>query len=247
MSGYTKFAVVGAGRIGSCIVQELLKEKANGTIKEVIVLTRQVKYPSYDQVVHDILSTSLAVDTKGSEKTIQGDVKVVEVDYSNDESIKNALTGVDVVISTVAIAALNIQGKVAAAAKNADVKLFVPSEFGNISEGDTEGLHGTKTNIQRQLIALGLPFVAIYTGKFPDSGWTSYVLCYPSLFVYSVPLTIGLKVHKSRYRERKGVRWRRRQHAAHVHVQTRCRPICFICLDAPSSCTTQEPFLRHRW
>ena len=56
MSGYTKFAVVGAGRIGNCIVQELLNEKAAGIIKEIAVLTRQVKYPSNDQVVDDILS-----------------------------------------------------------------------------------------------------------------------------------------------------------------------------------------------
>src|SRR6267154_402974 len=174
MSGYTKFAVVGAGRVGNCIVQELLKEKAAGTVKEVAVLTRQVKYLSNDQAVHGFLSISFAGDTKGSKKTIQGNVKVIEVDYSNDESIKNALTGVDVVISTVAIAALDIQGKIVAAAKNADAKLFVPSEFGNITEGDTEGLHGTKANIQRQLKALGLPYAAFYTGKFPDSGWSSY-------------------------------------------------------------------------
>ena len=48
MSGYTKFAVIGAGRIGSCIVQELLKEKAAGIVKEVTILTRQVKHPSHD-------------------------------------------------------------------------------------------------------------------------------------------------------------------------------------------------------
>lgn len=176
MSGYTKFAVVGAGRVGNCIVQELLKEKDAGIVKEVAVLTRQVKCPSNDQVIHDSLSTSLAVDTKDSKKTIQGDAKVIEVDYSNDESIKNALTGVDVVISTVAIAALDIQGKIAVAAKNADVKLFIPSEFGHITEGDTEGLHGTKANFQRQLKALGLPYAAFYTGKFSDFGWSPYVV-----------------------------------------------------------------------
>jgi pyrroline-5-carboxylate reductase len=42
MSGYTKFAVVGAGSIGSYIIQQLLKDKAAGIVKEVIVLTRQV-------------------------------------------------------------------------------------------------------------------------------------------------------------------------------------------------------------
>jgi pyrroline-5-carboxylate reductase len=46
MSGYTKFAVVGAGSIGNYIVQQLLKDKAAGIIKQVVVLTRQVKCPS---------------------------------------------------------------------------------------------------------------------------------------------------------------------------------------------------------
>ena len=117
----------------------------------------------------------MAVDTKGSKKTIQGDVKVIEVDYSDGESIKNALTNVDVVISTIAIAALDVQGKIVAAAKNADVKLFVPSEFGNITEGDTEGLHRTKENIRSQIKALDLPYAAFYTGPWADSIWDPYV------------------------------------------------------------------------
>ena len=204
MSGYTKFAVIGAGRVGNSIVQELLKGKAAGIVKEVIVLTRQVKYPSNNQVVH---GTSLAVDTKGSEKTIEGDAKVIQVDYSNDESIKNALTGVDVVISTVAIAALDVQGKVAAAAKNADVKLFVPSEYGHITEGDTEGLHGTKANFQGQLKVLGLPYAAFYTGKFSDFGWSPYV---SYSFSYSVQLTTSPKGLLHRHHNWESVcRWRR--------------------------------------
>ncbi len=64
MSGYTNFAVVGAGTLGTYIVQQLLNDKAAGIIQEVVVLTRQVKYPSNDQVVRDMLT--LAVDTKAS-------------------------------------------------------------------------------------------------------------------------------------------------------------------------------------
>ena len=48
MSGYTNFAVVGAGTFGTFIVQQLLKDKAAGSIKEVIVLTRQVNCPFFD-------------------------------------------------------------------------------------------------------------------------------------------------------------------------------------------------------
>jgi len=117
----------------------------------------------------------MAVDTKGSKTTVQGDAKVIQVDYYNEASIKYALTGVDVVISTVAIAALDVQEKIAAAAKEVDVKLFVPSEYGNVTEGTTEGISGTKANIQDQLKALGMPYAAFYTGPWADFAWKSYV------------------------------------------------------------------------
>jgi uncharacterized protein YbjT (DUF2867 family) len=117
----------------------------------------------------------VANNLKGSNTTIEGDAKVIQVDYSNDESIKHALTGVDVVISTVSMAALNIQGKIAAAAKEADVKLFVLSEFGINPEGKVEGLGGVKANIQGQLKALDIPYAGFYTGTFTDYLWISYV------------------------------------------------------------------------
>ena len=174
MSVYTTFAVVGAGRIGNCIVQELLKEKVAGIVKEVVVLTRQVKYnPSNDRVVHEIFR--VAVDTKGSIKTIQGDAKVIEVDYSNDESIKHALPGVDVVISTVPVAAIDVQVNIAVVAKDAGVQLFVPSEFGGKWEAKIEGMFATKANIRDQLKALDIPFAAFYSGLWADCPWVPYV------------------------------------------------------------------------
>jgi saccharopine dehydrogenase-like NADP-dependent oxidoreductase len=63
MSGYTNFAVAGAGTIGSYIVQQLLKDKAAGIIKEVVVLSRQVKYSSDEKIIYDMLSTPLIVGT----------------------------------------------------------------------------------------------------------------------------------------------------------------------------------------
>ncbi|KAI0276930.1 hypothetical protein BGY98DRAFT_1097837 [Russula aff. rugulosa BPL654] len=152
MSGYTNFAVAGAGNIGSYIVQQLLKDKAAGIIKEVIVLSRQ-----------------------GSENTIQSEAKVIQVDYSNDASIRHVLTGVDVVISTVPEAAFDVQWKIAVAAKEVDVKLFVPSEFGGISEGVSEGIDVEKANVQAQLKALGLPYTSFYTGAFADQIWVPFI------------------------------------------------------------------------
>ncbi|KAF8490945.1 NAD-P-binding protein [Russula emetica] len=186
MSRYTIFAVVGAGTLGNYIVQQLLKDKAAGIVKEVVVLTRQVWYSSNNCVIRDIAEYSW-LDTKGSKTTVQGDAKVVQVDYTNDESIKRAVTGVEVVISTISWEALDVQGKIAAAAKEAGVKLFIPSDFGNVTEGETEGIFGAKANIQSQLKTLGLPYVVFYTGPFADYIWAPFI----NLDVTSGKVAIG--------------------------------------------------------
>jgi len=189
MSGYTNFAIVGAGDIGRFIVEQLLKDKAAGIVNEVVVLTRQVTYLLLG--LHMMLSTQLGVDLKGSKTTraIQGDAKIIQVDYSNDESIKHALAGVDVVISTISGTVLDVQAKIAAAAKEVDVKLFVPSEFGGVSEEESKGIRRAKLNVQNQLKALDMPYAAFYTGLFPDYIWVSSVSRYSLTFGYSVQLT----------------------------------------------------------
>jgi uncharacterized protein YbjT (DUF2867 family) len=100
---------------------------------------------------------------------------VIHVDYSNEASIRHALTGVDVVISTVPIVALDVQWKIAVAAKEVGVKLFVPSEFGGISEGVSEGMQVEKAKFQARLKTLGLPYTPFYTGAFADEIWVPYV------------------------------------------------------------------------
>jgi uncharacterized protein YbjT (DUF2867 family) len=102
---------------------------------------------------------------------------VTPVDYSNPQSIKSALSGVDVVISTISGTALDVQGKIAEAAKEAEVKLFIPSDFGNVTEGATEGMFGAKAGIQTQLKRLGVPYAVFYTGPFADFIWEPCVYC----------------------------------------------------------------------
>ncbi len=100
---------------------------------------------------------------------------MIPVDYSNNASIKHALTGVDVVISTIPIPALDVQEKIAAVAKEVDVKLFVPSEYGGVTDRETDEVHGAKANVQGQLRALGMPYAAFYTGPWSDFTWKPYV------------------------------------------------------------------------
>lgn len=101
---------------------------------------------------------------------------MVQVDYSNEESLKHALAGVHVVISTVSVSALDVQLKVAAAGKEAGVQLLVPSDFGGMLSDATKGLYATKVNTHRQLKALGMPYAAFYTGMFVDMAWIPCVV-----------------------------------------------------------------------
>ena len=109
---------------------------------------------------------------QGSRANVGTSAKLITVDYSNNESIKKVLTGVDVVICTLPGAALDLQPGIAEAAKEAGVKLFVPSEFGGQTEGATEGLYGAKARIQERLKAISIPYALFYTGPFADFIWT---------------------------------------------------------------------------
>jgi len=123
----------------------------------------------------------LVVDAQGSKPTVQGNAKVIQVDYSKDGSIKQALAGVHVVISTInwQPQVIDIQVKIAAAAKEAGVQLFCPSEFGGVSENETEGIFAAKLATQEKLKAMGMPYAAFYNGPFSDMVWipcVSYLL-----------------------------------------------------------------------
>ena len=43
MSGFKKFAIIGAGNVGGFIVEELLKQKAAGSIDEISIVSRPVR------------------------------------------------------------------------------------------------------------------------------------------------------------------------------------------------------------
>ena len=171
MSGYKNFAVVGAGVIGSFIIHQLLTEKAAGTVDNVVVLTRQASQ-AFESTCQ-IPFTNLNQPSQGSKTIVDPAANLIPVDYSNKKSIKKALTGVNVVISTVPATALDVQPGIAEAAKEAGVKLFAPSEFGVPTEGATDSFFGAKANIHKQLKAIGIPYALFYTGAFADHVWNT--------------------------------------------------------------------------
>ncbi|EJD07569.1 NAD-binding protein [Fomitiporia mediterranea MF3/22] len=146
MSGYKTFAVAGAGNLGKLVVEELLKKKTNGVVSSVAFLTR--KSDEHNDLVE-----------KGAKRVV--------VDYSSQSSIQSALSGIDVVISTLVVA--DVQEGLAIGAKEAGVKLFVPSEFGNPIDGPTELIWGQKAALKKKLEdEMNLPYAVFYNGPWAD-------------------------------------------------------------------------------
>jgi uncharacterized protein YbjT (DUF2867 family) len=107
--------------------------------------------------------------------------KITAVDYSSAESLKDAITGAEVVISTLNShpAALQAQHLLAEQAKATGVKLFVPSEFGDATDRENlEGVFAIKQSVHRKLKELDLPYALFFTGPHSDFVFIPYA---PSL------------------------------------------------------------------
>lgn len=126
---YTSFAFFGIGEIGLAIAKALLAQNAS-----VVVLRR--------------LSST-------SDLGLPPNVKIARVDYTKPEDVASIFreNNVEVVISTVGGLSLDehgpylVQNQISDAAKLADVKLFVPSEFGIPSNGRKDSVWKVKDGV----------------------------------------------------------------------------------------------------
>ncbi|KAJ7144906.1 hypothetical protein C8R43DRAFT_890976 [Mycena crocata] len=147
MSAYKSFAVIGGGTIGLPIVGALAAQNVS-----VVLLSRP----------------------KSASKPVPAGVAVAEVDFNDAAGVAAVLQKhqVDVVLVTTATTAAGAQKPLVDAAKVANVKLFVPSEFGAPTDGPTEGNNkiegplGAKNKIAEYLKGVGIPSARFFTGLF---------------------------------------------------------------------------------
>ena len=99
-----------------------------------------------------------------SAKDLPSSIKVVSAPLTDVAALATVFKEhkVEVVVSTVAHEALPNQHLLGDAAKEAGVKLFVPSEFGYSTLGLTEGELGLKAKFGEHLEEIGLPFTRIF-------------------------------------------------------------------------------------
>ncbi|KAJ7173606.1 hypothetical protein C8R46DRAFT_991414 [Mycena filopes] len=143
MSAYNSFAVVGGGTVGLPVVNALAAKNVS-----VILLSRP----------------------GSSAKTVPANVKVVEVDTTDAAAVSAVLKEhkVDVVLSTITTLAAGAQKPLVDGAKQAAVKLFVPSEYGIPTDGQTEGPLGAKNDTATYLKTVGIPSTRLFTGNFTE-------------------------------------------------------------------------------
>jgi len=150
---FKSVAIAGAsGQLGHLAVQEFLKQ--NWSVVALVSKASSEKKETADQL-------------KGA--------KIAVVDYSDPKSLQDALSGVDVVLSTLGNGEKLYDHQVAllAAAKAAKVKRFVPSEFGvdNDAFSDPKQKFFSpfmlgKANFRKLVVESGLEWTAVNNNGF---------------------------------------------------------------------------------
>jgi len=123
-----------------------------------------------------VIARSGSAKSGGAEELAKEGAKIIEVDYANPTSLSKALEGVDVVLSYLNGDGLGQpQQALAKASKAANVKLFVPSEYGvnTLNAPSNSPVHG-KAVLQALLKEIQLPYALVFTGGFAD--WTKNIL-----------------------------------------------------------------------
>ncbi|KAL0577976.1 hypothetical protein V5O48_004012 [Marasmius crinis-equi] len=147
---YKSFAIIGAtGDVGSHILQAFVSIGVNP-----LVISRH---------------------NSTSDPTLPPSVRLAKVDLEDVDGVADVLKehNIEVLVSAIATAALKTQYSLAEAAKKAGIKLYVPSEYGFVTDGisrypgeDESSEVVWKDNFAQHLEKIGLPYARFFVGSF---------------------------------------------------------------------------------
>jgi len=154
---FKNVAVAGSsGGLGFIVTKALMKD---GNFR-VRVLSRSETSPDRKKAVEELKSLGANVRT---------------IDYTDVEDLKKALEGFDVIISTLGGPAIyKEQLNLIQAAKFANVKRFIPSEFGfdlNAIKDIPNPLFEAKRQVEKAVKESGLEYTFINNGFFTDTSF----------------------------------------------------------------------------
>ncbi|EIM79830.1 NAD-P-binding protein [Stereum hirsutum FP-91666 SS1] len=139
--------------LGTPITNAFLLKKASGKAKDVVILTRSSS--------NNLKTNQLAA--KGA--------TIISVNYNAPSALSQALSNVDVVISTLGLDGVSSdsQRALAEASKVEGVKLFVPSEYGGpTTDGPQQESMVHKVVLQERLKEIELPYTLIFNGPLME-------------------------------------------------------------------------------
>ncbi len=163
MNTLTVLVVGSTGMLGSKIVSALL-DKGNTNVRAMV------------RSINDS-------DEKNRQKIEQMQAKgaaIVEADVMQPETLLQALDGVDVVVSAVGNNEVTVPGQknLIDAAKQKDVKRFIPSDYSvdyrKLNYGDNDNLDMRK-QVFEYLQQSGLEYTLVLNGAFMDNVGTPYM------------------------------------------------------------------------
>ncbi|KDN44262.1 NAD(P)-binding protein [Tilletiaria anomala UBC 951] len=154
-NGIQTVALAGVGNIGSPLAFEFLE---NGLT--LSILTRDTSKADLKQYAE-----------KGA--------NLVQVDYSSEAQLTQALRGIDVVVSTLPSGSDDQEKNLAKAAKQAGVKLFVKSEWGlDYDAPNMEPVNpmiASKMQLRVELKEVGPPIFVVSNGLFATLAFSSFL------------------------------------------------------------------------
>ena len=147
-------------------------ESSGIPLSRYIISTAVIQFSALTNVLQALVSEGASVVVvrrpESSAKSAPAGAKVISVSLTDVPALGAALKEekIEVVVSTVGTPGLPNQRLLGDAAKLAGVKLFVPSEFGFATYGQTEGELGLKARFGEYLKEIGLPSARIFVSYF---------------------------------------------------------------------------------
>ncbi|KAL5514200.1 hypothetical protein ACEPAG_2288 [Sanghuangporus baumii] len=149
MCGFKNFAIAGAGNFGQISAEELLRRKDADEIYSVAIMTHTARS-------HEDLGA------KGA--------KIILVDYSSSSSLNAALSDINIDVVLSCIPETCGEKGLAEPAKEAGVKLIVPSDYASdpVEQTEDHPLYRSRAWMKQTRKELELPYTVFCTGMFSD-------------------------------------------------------------------------------
>jgi len=162
MSGFTTVLIVGSsGLVGDKVTNAFLKATPKWTVS-VLVRSEALHDPKKKATFDEYISLGATI---------------IEGEASKPETYKDKLKAIDVIVSTLGSSVVTSQISLAQAAKEAGVKLFLPSEYGfDFALAPELTIFDGKRAVRKAIESIGINYTYIITGGFYEFllGWRAW-------------------------------------------------------------------------